>query len=136
MKNRGFTLIELMISIAIIAILIFALMGEGSEAGIYGRMKSKEVIGMVHKVVSINEGTNTGLAGDNTVRSTSVTLKTPSGEYIDFSSTDRKWFGLISEAGKKCVKARIFPYAPMTAKSGSFYAGQLLQQADTCEGLR
>lgn len=136
-KSRGFTLIELMIVVAILSIVASVLAGGvAGEVGPYGWMNSKEVIGMVDRVVSVSEDSGVVVSGDNTIRSTSVTLKALDGTYIEFSSTDRKWFGLKDASGKRCVKARIFPYIPIGPKGGSYYAGQLLRQADTCEQLR
>jgi hypothetical protein len=70
-------------------------------------------------------------------KSTAISLKTSEGNYITFSSEDRQWFALKEDAGKRCVQALVYPYAPWWfGKGGTFHDGRLLQMADSCEKLK
>ena len=133
-KFRGFSLIELLIAIAIIGILFLVLGGS-----VYGWLNSRTVVGQIDKVTPLLEdgGMAVGEGAARMARSSAVSIKLQSGEYFTFSSEDRQWFSLKGEQKTpKCVKAKAFPYAPwFFTKSGTFHDGRLLAMADTCEKL-
>ena len=134
MNKRGFTLIELMITMAIIAILVLAIGGP-----IYGWMHSRTVIGTVDKVTPLFEdgGMAVGNGAARMAKSTAISLKLKNGEYFTFSSEDRQWFTLKGEQKEpKCVVVKAFPYAPWYfTKSGTYHDGRLLKMADSCDKL-
>lgn len=134
LKQKGFSLIELMIAIAIIGILASVIGGP-----VYGWMNSKTVIGTVDKVTPIMEdgGMAVGEGAARMAKSTAVSLKTADGNYFTFSSEDRQWFTLKGDNSKKCVKAKAFPYAPwFFGKSGTYHDGRLLEMADSCDRIK
>ncbi len=134
-RRNGFTLIELLIVIAIIAIVLVPLTG---AFPIYGYLNSKEVVGVIDKVVPILEdgGIAAGPAAAQLAKSTAISIKLQNGQYFTFSSEDRQWFTLKGEKDKKCVKAKVFPYAPWNfTKAGTYFNGRLIEMADTCDKL-
>lgn len=131
-RQSGFTLIELMIVLAIIGILAVVLLGDGSGVGLYGYLKSKDTNGRLESVTSaMPEGTIVG-AGQAPVFQASVVIKQGDSSYLTFSTDDRQWASFMGEKAKgKCVQARIYPYAPwMLSKGGTYHGGRLLSVRD------
>jgi prepilin-type N-terminal cleavage/methylation domain-containing protein len=133
-KQKGFTLIELLIVIVVVGILAFSSLGP-----VYGWMNSKTVIGTVDNVTPIMEdgGMALGEGATRMAKSTAVALKMPDSSYFTFSSEDRQWFALKTQAGKKCVKALAYPYAPWHfGKGGTYHNGRLIEMADSCDKIK
>lgn len=131
-RQNGFTLIELMIALAIIGILAVVLLGGGSGVGLYGYLKSQDINGRLESVTSaMPEGAIVG-AGQAPVFQASVVIKQGDGSYLTFSTDDRQWASFIGEKAKgKCVQARIYPYAPWAlSKGGTYHGGRLLSVRD------
>jgi len=124
---NGFTLIELMIVVAIIAILAGGLLNVGS-VGIYGFMNSKHVTGDIVSVTSAIPENGMVVGNGTSIFSAAVMLKSKNGEYVSFSSDDRQWATLRSkEFVGTCVTATVYPYAPWNlSKAGTLHGGRLM----------
>lgn len=130
--RNGFTIIELMITFAIIGILATVLLGGLSGVGLYGYLKSQDISGRLESVTSaMPEGAIVG-TGHAPVFQASVVIKQSDSSYLTFSTDDRQWASFIGDRARgKCVQARIYPYAPwMLSKGGTYHGGRLLSVRD------
>jgi prepilin-type N-terminal cleavage/methylation domain-containing protein len=133
-RKNGFTLIELLIVLAIFFILAVIIGGGARDSvGVYGYFYSKDVSGHLESVTSaMPSGSIVGTNFGTPVFQASIVIKDNNGVYVTFSTEDRQWASFVGDrAIKKCVKARIFPYAPWRfSKAGTYHSGRLLSVKD------
>ena len=133
LQCKGFTVIELLITMAIIALVVSLIAGTGG-GGIYGYIFSKEKTGRLASVEpAIPDGGFIANAG-SAVFSVAVSMKLVDGSYLTFSSDDRQWAVYRGNVYGKCATVKVFPYAPWNlSKSGTFHNGRLLKVWDCPE---
>ena len=121
MKNRGFTLVELLVVLLVAVVGIAILFGIVGGAA-YKYLYAENVTAKVTEIQNIQPSAVVADAG--VVFSSALMLTTKEGQMISTSSEDRQWF--VVKQGQ-CVRAKLFKYAPWDLdKAGTYYGARMI----------